>query len=157
MIGNMTTSELLLKTAFCCMACDGEIAPEEVQLVKKITEKSELFSSLDVEKELNMFIAQINEQGKAFLASYIQELAEAQLSQKEELQLVKLAIQTIEADENVEYSEVSFFKRIRTKLSISDEAILEALPDKEDYLLPDIMEDEEPSFSVTFDNISFNE
>ena len=153
----MTTSELLLKTAFCCMACDGEIAPEEVQLVKKITEKSELFSSLDVEKELNMFIAQINEQGKAFLANYIQELAEAQLSQKEELQLVKLAIQTIEADENVEYSEVSFFKRIRAKLSISDEAILEALPDKEDYLLPDIMEVEEPSFSVTFDNISFNE
>ena len=31
----MMSNELLLKTAFCCMACDGEIAQAEVELVKK--------------------------------------------------------------------------------------------------------------------------
>lgn len=154
----MTTSELLLKTAFCCMACDGEIAPEEIQLVKKITEQSELFSNLDVEKELNAFIAQINEQGKAFLANYIQEVANASLSTEEELQLIKIAIQTIEADENVEYSEVSFFKRIRAKLNISDDEILAELPDKDDYLMPDIIDKSEDLWSpVSFSEIKFTE
>ncbi len=154
----MTTSELLLKTAFCCMACDGEIAPEEIQLVKRITEQSELFSCLDVEKELNAFIAQINEQGKAFLSSYIQEVANATLTTQEELQLVKLAIQTIEADENIEYSEVSFFKRIRAKLNISDDEILAELPDKEDYLLPDIIDKSDDLWSsVSFSEIKFTE
>lgn len=153
----MTTSELLLKTAFCCMACDGEIAPEEIQLVKKITEQSELFSNLDVEKELNAFIAQINEQGKAFLANYIEEVANASLTPQEELQLVKITIQTIEADENVEYSEVSFFKRIRAKLNISDDEILAELPDKDDYLMPDIIDkSEDPNFDIIFNEISFN-
>ncbi len=153
----MKTNELLLKTAFCCMACDGEIAKEEINLVKQITKQSDLFADLDVEKTLNEYIAQINEQGKAFLSNYIKEVAEASLSTEEELQLVKIAIQTIEADENIEYSEVSFFKRIRAKLNISDEEILAELPDKDDYLLPDIMVPEEEEFNISFDNISFNE
>lgn len=153
----MKTNELLLKTAFCCMACDGEIAKEEINLVKQITKQSDLFADLDVEKTLNAYIAQINEQGKAFLTNYIKEVAEASLSTQEELQLVKIAIQTIEADENIEYSEVSFFKRIRAKLNISDDEILAELPDKDDYLLPDIMVPEEEEFNISFDNISFNE
>lgn len=140
------------------MACDGEIAPEEIKLVKKITEQSELFSNLDVEKELNAFIAQINEQGKAFLANYIQEVANASLTPQEELQLVKLAIQTIEADENVEYSEVSFFKRIRAKLNISDDEILAELPDKEDYLMPDIIDKSDDLWSpVSFSEIKLSD
>lgn len=30
----MEINELYLKTAFCCMACDGDIADEEVQYVR---------------------------------------------------------------------------------------------------------------------------
>ena len=125
---------------------------------ESITEQSELFSNLDVEKELNAFIAQINEQGKAFLANYIQEVANASLTPQEELQLVKLAIQTIEADENVEYSEVSFFKRIRAKLNISDDEILAELPDKEDYLMPDIIDKSDDLWSpVSFSEIKLSD
>ena len=46
----MNINELYLKTAFCCMACDGDIANEEVQLIKDYTKKSDLFVNLDVEK-----------------------------------------------------------------------------------------------------------
>lgn len=153
----MKTNELILKAAFCCMACDGEIAQEEIKLVKQITEQSDLFANLDVEKELNAYIAQINEQGKAFLSNFIKEVAEATLSEKDELQLVKIAIQTIEADENIEYSEVSFFKRIRAKLNISDDEILKELPDKEDYLLPDIVSSADYDFNASFENINLEE
>lgn len=151
----MKTNELFLKTAFCCMACDGEIAKEEVNLVKRIAEQTELFADLDVEKDLNTYIEQINAQGKAFLSDYIKEVGEANLTTDDELELVKIAIQTIEADENIEYSEVSFFKRIRAKLNISDDKILAELPDKEDYLMPDIIVPDDVDFNITFENISF--
>ena len=48
----------------------------------------------------------------------------------------------IEADNKIEYSEISFFKKIRLNLFISDEAILAEMPNKEDYLLPDIIQKE---------------
>lgn len=154
----MKANELILKAVFCCMACDGEIAEEEIKLVKNIAVNTDLFKDLDVEKQLNKYVALINEQGTAFLNCFVAELADSQLSKAEELQLVKLAIQTIEADENIEYSEVSFFKCIRAKLNISDDEILAELPDKDDYLMPDIIDKSDDEWSaVSFANIDFNE
>ena len=74
----MTKEVLYLKTIFCCIACDGDVATEEVD------------------------------------------------------------IKAIEADNRIEYAEVKFFKKIRSRLTISDEAILAEHPNKEDFLLPDI-------------------
>lgn len=58
----------------------------------------------------------------------------------------------IEADNHIEYAEAKFFKKIRSRLSISDEQILAQHPGKEDFLLPDIDMIEEP---VWDDNITF--
>ena len=41
----MKTNELYLKTLFCCCACDGEIAQEEVDMIKELTENSTLFQN----------------------------------------------------------------------------------------------------------------
>lgn len=134
----MTKEELYLKTVFCCMACDGDIAPEEVDMVKELCAKDELFHNIDAEKYINLWISGINEKGSEFLQSYLREIKTVNLDEKEQLRLVALAIKTIEADNRIEYSEVKFFKKIRSRLSISDEAILAEHPDKEDFLLPDI-------------------
>lgn len=151
----MNINELYLKTAFACMACDGEIATEEVALVKRwTTDNSHLFGDLDVESTLNAYIAEINQQGKAFLSLYISELATANLTEAEQLQLLTIAIEMIEADNKIEYSEVAFFKKIRFKLPIPDAAILAKFPDKERFLLPDIIEPDEWDFPLKFDNIS---
>ena len=45
----MKTNELYLKTLFCCCACDGEIAQEEVDMIKELTENSTLFQEIQVE------------------------------------------------------------------------------------------------------------
>ncbi len=42
----MTTQELYLKTIFCCMACDGDIANEEVAMVREMTSGTDLFGEL---------------------------------------------------------------------------------------------------------------
>lgn len=151
-----TKNELFLRTVFACMACDGEIATEEIALVKQFTEQSSLFSTIDVENKLNDYVAQINKQGRGFLSAYLNDVSSAELNEQEEIEIVKIAIQTIEADEKIEYSEVSFFKKIRQRLNISDETILSEIPDKEDYLLPDIKVPEEINWHVHFENIQLN-
>lgn len=76
------------------------------------------------------------------------------LNETEQLLLVSLAIKAIEADNRIEYAEVKFFKKIRSRLSVSDEAILAEHPDKEDFLLPDISIAEAPQWD---DNIHFSQ
>ena len=41
----MTKEELYLKTIFCCIACDGNIATEEVDMVEICVQKTE-FSTI---------------------------------------------------------------------------------------------------------------
>lgn len=134
----MTKDELYLKTIFCCIACDGDIATEEVNLVRNLCIKDNIFHNVDLEKLINSWISEINEQGGTFLQSYLNELSSMALTETEQLQLVSLAIKAIEIDNHVEYAEVKFFKKIRSILTISDEAILAEHPNNEDFLLPDI-------------------
>lgn len=136
------TNELYLKTAFCCMACDGDIAHEEVDLIRSYVRESSLFEGLEVERLLNEYIEKINAQGIAFLNSFIRELKNEEMSPEQELEIVRISIKMIEADNEILYSEVKFFKRIRACLNITDDEILKSMPDKEDYLLPDISQGE---------------
>ncbi len=154
----MELNELYLKTLFCCSACDGEIAPEEVSLVKQISLNDSTFKGLDVENTLNSYVDSINEQGSIFLKIYLSEIANSTLSDAEQVKLVDLAIKMIEADNQILYSEIKFFKKIRNRLTVSDEFILKKLPDSEDYLLPDISSEDKDFEEVgNFAQISFSE
>lgn len=140
------------------MACDGEIAQEEIALVKSIAQNSHLFEGLDVEGKLNEYVSQINQLGNVFLSSFLKEMAEVELSEEFQLDIVKIAISTIEADNNIEYSEIKFFKKIRAIMTLSDGKIEKAFPEREDmdtYLLPDMEDSEEVVFCGTFSTISF--
>ena len=132
------------------MACDGEIADEEIALLNRTATNEHVFDGLDIQDKINEFVSAINIQGKQFLNNYLDEVKGAELDDDDAIQLIKIAIETIEADNQIEYSEVSFFKRVRKNLSISDDVILNSMPDKEDYLLPDVEEDFDFDWNVTF-------
>ena len=74
---------------------------------------------LDAETALNAYIVEINREGTAFLKKYLDELSQAALSDDEQLTIVNLAIQTIESDQRIEYTEIKFFKKIRARLPLS--------------------------------------
>ena len=137
----ITFDKLLLKTAFCCMAADGHIDSREITIIKTMCEKSPLFSNFNYAEEINQLVSKINNSGKAFIQYYFDLLKQAQLTEEEELNLIDFAIQTINADEQVEYSEIKFFKNIRQRLQISDENILNRSPEIEQYLEDDISTD----------------
>lgn len=134
----MNISEIYLLTAFVCSACDGDIAPQELALVKDWSAKSNLFGNIDVEAKLNEYVESINKYGNRFINEFLLLLEEREISLEEQREIVRIAIEMIEADGLILYSEVKFFKRLRACLNITDEEILAILPDKEDYLLPDI-------------------
>jgi len=155
----MEKKELLLKTAFCCMACDGTIAPEEISLVKKMSSVNNSFHGLDVESLLNQYVADINKSGSEFLFQYLRELEGEHIGSTTALDIVDIALKTIEADRNIEYSEIRFFKHLRSKLDISDDEIIANYPgreDIEDYLLPDVIALDNQFMDVRFNNINFS-
>ncbi len=134
-------NKLLLKTAFSCMACDGDIDKREVKLIKKLQKENKTFGEIDINEELDTLLLDINKDGHQFLKNYFKELENADLSESDELKLIEVAIETIKADEVIEYSEVKFFKVIRSNLKIDNDSILTKHPDFEDYLEQDIITD----------------
>ncbi len=146
----MDRKEIYLKTAFCCIACDGEIAPEEVEKIKELPQ----FKEMDLQQLLSGYLTQLRSEGNRFLKRYLDEVKTAALTEEEECELVSIAIQTIEVDKSIEYNEVAFFKKIRKRLKASDEKLLTAIPENpavidqiypEDYLLPDITDEDDLS------------
>jgi uncharacterized tellurite resistance protein B-like protein len=131
--------KLLLKSAFCCMASDGNIDNREIALIKKMCENSPLFKDFNFEEEINTLVNKINTRGKEFISYYFELLSKSNLTEKEELTLIDFAIQTIMADDKIDYSEIKFFKNIRHRLKISDENIIAVFPDIEQFLEKDII------------------
>ena len=134
----ITFDKLLLKTAFCSMASDGNIDKREVALIKKMCKQSPLFIDFDFAKEINILLAKINERGSEFIKYYFNLLHNTVLTEEEELNIIDFAFNTINADEKVEYSEIKFFKAMRKCLNVTDENILAVYPDLEYYLEEDI-------------------
>lgn len=133
--------QLLLKTAFSCMACDGDIDKREIKLIKRLHKEKKTFGEIDFNSEMDNLLIEINKDGQLFLKTYFSELTSSNLSESNELKLVEVAIDTIKADDKVEYSEIKFFKVIRSKLKIGNQPILDKHPDFEDYLEQDIISD----------------
>ena len=133
------------------MACDGNIADEEVGMIRKLVSETNLFASIDVESTLNKYILEINKEGAYFLNNYLNELSNEKLSEDEQLKLIGIAIKTIEADNRIEYSEIKFFKKIRFRLSVSDDMIIGLYPDRDDFLLPD----NKVTDAFEFDDVKF--
>lgn len=163
----MEYNELLLKTAFCTMACDGDIANPEIQYVKNFANELQISNSVDIEKTLNNYVNEINQLKQGFLNKFIQELSEQELSLEQEIQLAKISIEMILADNLIKYSEIRFFKRICSKLHLSDEQIRDLLPEdsddpnlptQEDFLSEDIVIEEDIfGESIIFEDITLND
>jgi len=121
------------------MACDGDIDKRELVLIKKIHQDTKIFGEIDINQELENLLLEINRDGHKFLKSYFNDLSSSELNEQDELKLIEVAIDTIKADDKVEYSEIKFFKVIRSKLKIHNDQILAIHPDFEEYLEQDII------------------
>lgn len=151
----MIFNELLLRTAFACMSCDGDIAAEEIDLIKQMSNNKHLFGDIDIDTELDKLVQEINVRGKGFLKEYLVNLEEEALTEEQELNVADVAVQTIRADKRIEYSEIKFFKVLRSHLTmVTDETLLDKIEGiDENYLAQDIKADYLQMFDDYFNTI----
>ena len=150
-------NELLLRTAFACMACDGDIAQEEVNLIKNLDKEEQLFGDIKIETELESLLKEINEQGKIFLKRYLDMVKDCQLNEVDSLRVLNVAVKTIKADNIIKYSEIKFFKVIKANLNVSDETILEKIDGIDDMWVAQDIIDYASLYNSYFDNIELPE
>jgi len=121
------------------MASGGHIDKREITTLQSLCQNLDLLKNFDFQVEINKLVKEINTNGKQFIRRYLDLLSNANLSEDEELTLIDFAIKTIYVDEQVEYSEIKFFKNIRHRLNISDENILSVYPNIEQFLEEDLL------------------
>lgn len=126
---------ILFLTSFCCMACDGDIATEELEQLNNFSKKELLFKSLNISDEFNKCLTILKDIGDDFIKSYFQAIETVNLTEKEKLSIIDVAVKTILADNKVEYSEIKFFKSLVSSLNVEKQTILENVSNIEDYWL----------------------
>lgn len=155
----MELNELLLRTAFACMSCDGDVASEEIEQIKNLAKDRHFFGDVDVDKELSRLVNEIKLEGAEFLKKYLKTLSEQTLTEDEELKVANVAVQTIQADCVVKYSEIKFFKVLRSNLKIvKDERLQNEIDNIDDnYFSQDICSDYLQMYDDYFNSIDLAE
>ena len=150
-------NKVLLLTSVCCMACDGEIAKEEVSTLKKLSEEQHLFEKDDLNGVLPIIMDSLTQYGYEFVKSYLDLLGNTDFSDIQALQILDVAAKTIYADNKIEYDEIKFFKSIRRNLKVRDEQMLSQVDGVEDYWLSADAQDKNMSaFEINFSNVDYN-
>jgi len=103
-------NKLLLKTAFSCMACDGDIDKREVKLIKQLQKEHKTFGEIDINAELDTLLLAINKDGHQFLKGYFNELSTSELTEANELKLIEVAIDTIKQTKKSNTAKSSFLR-----------------------------------------------
>lgn len=132
---------LLIKTAFACMACDGNIDARELECVNKFIQEEEICEPAELKIELNSLVDKFNMGSNEFMTGFFRELKDATLSRDDQLKIIEYALAIIRADEEIDYREIKFFKIIRSLLPVSSEDIRKKFEDIEEFLAEDILSD----------------
>lgn len=134
----MELRNLLIRTAFSSMACDGNIDVKELEMVKGFILRDGLCEPDALESELNKLVQEFNADGVHFLETFLTQLRSASMSEAEQIQVLRYAIEIVKADEVIDYCEIKFCKTIRAFLSVTDERIISSLGDVSEFLERDI-------------------
>ena len=140
--------EILLRTAVCAIACDGDIDDREKEALYNIEKKSPYFSSEDLSSSLDKLIENCMSGFQSFKDELFKSLDEVELNIVEELTLLEISFRIIAADEIEQESEQEFIINLRKHLKVENEIIRERFG-MIDYLTKE--ESEFKSFDITPD------
>ncbi len=120
---NIEFKELLFKVAFCAMACDGEIQPEEIDELKIMDKKTSYFADIDLSDELKQLIDDFKNKGAKVIEELFVNLKETKLNPIQELLVLEVAIRIAYANDVIDDNEEKFIHLLRSKLELHDETI----------------------------------
>ena len=117
------------------MACDGDISDEEVNEIKNIVANEIYFMGYDFEEPLKSNIENIKANGKGTINLYLQEIGTNNLTEHQEILLIEVLLRIIEADNNVQTSELKFLQMAKAKLKVDEQTLIVKFPKQIDHLL----------------------
>jgi len=111
-------ANIFLKVAFAAILADGEIAEEEIAVLKKLNENDYYLSGYDLEDQIAQFEKKFVARGYIVIKTILNELAYADISDSQKLILLNLAIQIIRSDYVITLDEIRFIKQLSSNLKI---------------------------------------
>lgn len=117
--------KLLLKTAVCTIACDGEIHEKEIAEMNSMVSQAIYFKDFNGQKHLIDMLEAVKMSGKDFFHEYLEDLKSSELSVVQELLVLEVILRIVYADERFDANEEMFLRLVRTHLSVHDEIITE--------------------------------
>jgi len=130
--------DLLIKTALVCMFSDGIADPAEIKKMSQFIDADDTTSVEARRKKMIDYADNYKADKDSFLKTYFHELKVEELSVSEQCQIIRCAIEVIQADESIDYSEIVLFKLIRDHLTVSDSDLVKYVPQSTDYLVRDL-------------------
>lgn len=132
---NQEFKKFLFKSAVMTMACDGNIAEEEISEIKNMVFNEIYFMGFDYEDLLKDGIEDIKVNGKVAINQYLQELNSIELNEHQEILLVEVILKIIEADNEIQTSEIKFLQLVKSKLKTDEQTLIIKFPKQIDYLI----------------------
>ena len=111
---------ILLETAVCAIACDGDVDKREIEALKNIEQKSPYFSAEDLSLTLERSLKKCSSDIIKYQKSVFSKIKKEKLNLLQELTLMEISLRIIAADDIEEDSEKKFVITLRKCLGISD-------------------------------------
>lgn len=132
---NLEFKDFLFKSAVIAMACDGNIAEEEINEIKSIVANEIYFMGYDFEEPLQKNIEAIKINGKNAVNQFLQEITNIDLNEHQELLLIEVLLKIFQADAKVEENELMFLHLAKSKIRTDEQTLIVKFPHHIDYLI----------------------
>ena len=116
---------VLLKTAFATMACDGHIDQREIDELSAINENTKYFDGVEFQRILDELLADFGQGSGTAIKHILDEVLACDMSPLQELMTLEVAIRIINSDDKHDENEVRFIHLLRSKLDVSNEVIFD--------------------------------
>jgi uncharacterized tellurite resistance protein B-like protein len=132
---NSEFKDFLFKSAVIAMACDGNIAEEEINEIKTIVANEIYFMGYEFEEQLRKNIEAIKINGKTAVNQFLQEITNNDLTEHQELLLIEVVLKIIQADTKFEENELRFLHMTKSKLKTDEKTLIVKFPHQINYLM----------------------
>jgi len=114
---------LLFRTAFCVMACNGELHQKEKDEIRGMSKSASYFKGINLSAELQELLNDFKERGTHIVEELFETLTKLDASIVQELLLLEVAFRVVAADNEEDEYERKFVRFLRSKLKVHDEVI----------------------------------
>jgi uncharacterized tellurite resistance protein B-like protein len=111
-------TEVLLEIAFVSMVCDGDIAPEEEEYLRKIEKSDFYLKEFDMSSKLDTLMSDWQLHGLNLCDNLLNSAYKLELTESQKIIIMDFAIGITRSDGNMQQSEINFINTLMRNIKI---------------------------------------